>query len=88
MAWKIEFQKDAEKELSKIDQQQAKRILQYLHERIATEKDPRRFGDGLKSNLAGLWKYRIGDYRVICDIQESVVKVIVVRIGHRREVYR
>jgi len=62
MAWKVEFQKDAEKELARIDRQQAKRILRYLFERIATEEDPRRFGDGLKSNLDGLWKYRIGDY--------------------------
>ena len=98
MAWKVEFQKDAEKELARIDRQQAKRILRYLFERIATEEDPRRFdateedprrfGDGLKSNLAGLWKYRIGDYRVICEIQDVVVKVVVVRIGHRREVYK
>ena len=88
MAWRVEFQKDAEKELARIDRQQAKRILRYLFERIATEEDPRRFGDGLKSNLAGLWKYRIGDYRVICEIQDAVVKVIVVRIGHRREVYK
>lgn len=88
MAWTVEFQKDAEKELGKLDRQQAKRILRYLYKRIATDEDPRRFGDGLKSNLTGLWKYRIGDYRVICDIQDSVVKVIVVRVRHRREVYR
>jgi mRNA interferase RelE/StbE len=55
---------------------------------MATEEDPRRFGDGLKSNLAGLWKYRVRDYRVICEIQDAAVKVIVVRIGHRREVYK
>ena len=88
MAWKVEFQKDAEKELARIDRQQAKRILRYLFERIATEEDPRRFSDGLKSNLAGLWKYRIGDYRIICEIQDVVVKVVVVRIGHRRDVYK
>ena len=88
MAWKIEFKKDAEKELGRIDRQQAKRILRYLYERIATEKDPRRFGDGLKSNLAGLWKYRIGNYRVICEIQDTAITVLVVRIGHRREIYR
>ncbi|MCA1794727.1 MAG: type II toxin-antitoxin system RelE/ParE family toxin [Desulfobacteraceae bacterium] len=88
MAWTVEFQKDAEKELGKLDRQQAKRILRYLYKRIATDEDPRRFGDGLKSNLAGLWKYRIGNYRAICDIQDSVVKVIVVRVRHRREVYR
>jgi mRNA interferase RelE/StbE len=88
MAWTVEFQKDAEKELGKLDRQQAKRILRYMYKRIATDEDPRRFGDGLKSNLAGLWKYRIGDYRVICDIQNSVVKVIVVRVRQRRHVYR
>jgi len=87
MAWKVEFQKAAEKDLARIDRQQAKRILKYLFERIATDENPRRFGDGLKSNLSGLWKYRIGNYRVICDIQDSVLSVLVIRIGHRRKVY-
>ena len=88
MAWRVEFESQAEKELGRLDPQYAKRILKYLFERIATDEDPRRFGDPLRSNLAGLWKYRIGNYRVICEIQEEVLLVLVVRVGHRREVYR
>ena len=88
MAWRVEFESQAENELGRLDPQYTKRILKYLFERIATDEDPRRFGDPLRSNLAGLWKYRIGNYRVICEIQEEVLLVLVVRVGHRREVYR
>lgn len=88
MAWTVEFDPQAEKELDRLDSQQAKRILKYLFERIATDKDPRRFGDPLRSNLAGLWKYRVGDYRVICEIQDEILLVLVVRVGHRRKVYK
>lgn len=87
MKWSVEFDPEAEKELARIDKQQARRILKYLSERIETEEDPRRFGDPLRSNLAGLWKYRIGDYRVICEIRDQVLCVLVVRIGHRKAVY-
>ena len=87
MTWKVKFDPRADKELDQIDRQQAKRILKYLFERIATDEDPRRFGDPLSKNLSGLWKYRVGNYRVICDIQDDVLIVLVVRIGHRRLVY-
>ena len=88
MTWRVEFESQAEKELSRIDPQYARRILKYLNERISTDEDPRRFGDPLRYELTGLWKYRIGDYRVICDIQDEVLLVLVVRIGHRRHVYK
>lgn len=88
MTWRVEFESQAEKELSRLDPQYARRILKYLHERIATDDDPRRFGDPLRHGLSGLWKYRIGDYRVICDIRDEVLLVLVVRIGHRRHVYK
>jgi mRNA interferase RelE/StbE len=88
MAWAIEFDPQAEKELAQLDKQHARRILEYLAERIATDEDPRRFGAPLRHNLTGLWKYRIGDYRVICQIKDDVLIVLVVRIGHRRLVYR
>ena len=87
MAWRIEFDPRAEKELAKIDPQQAKRVLRYLRERIAVDEDARRYGAPLRHDLTGLWKYRVGDYRVICEIQDSVLIVLVIRIGHRREVY-
>lgn len=87
MAWTIEIEKAAKKELAKLDKTVADRILRFLEERIATDDDPRRLGEGLTENLAGLWKYRVGSFRVIAEIQEHRVVVLVVRIGHRSTVY-
>jgi mRNA interferase RelE/StbE len=87
MTWKVEFEKEAYKELKKLDRQQAKRILNYFFERIAGNEDPQRFGEALKHNFSGLWKYRIGDYRVICSIESETMIVLVIRIGHRKGVY-
>lgn len=87
MAWIVEFDQAAIRELDQLDRQHARKILTYLAERIATSEDPRRFGAPLRRDLSGLWKYRIGDYRVVCDIQEEKVLVLVLRIGHRRKVY-
>lgn len=85
--WKIEYDEKVVRELLKIDRKEVMRIKKYLDERIATEEDPRRFGKGLSSNLAGLWRYRIGDYRVIAEIQDERIVVLVVKIGHRSLVY-
>ena len=71
MAWEIEFDSAADRDLSKIDSHHKRRILLYLRNKIATDGDPCRFGDPLSRNLKGLWKYRIGNYRVICEIQEK-----------------
>ena len=87
MAWKVEFEKSAKKELKSLDNAAQIKILRYLRKRIATNKDPRRFGDPLGKDLAGLWKYRIGDYRVVCDIQDEKILVLVLRVGHRRKIY-
>ena len=87
MTWRIEFSETAEKLLAKVDRKVQQDILRYLRVRLATGEDPRRFGDPLRKNLSGLWKYRVGDYRLICDIQDERVVVLVVRLGHRREVY-
>lgn len=86
LVWTIEFAATAEKELSKLDKSAAKRILKFLKERVAT--DPRSSGKALRGDHAGLWRYRIGDYRVICEFRDQTVSVLVVRIGHRKEVYR
>jgi len=89
MAWRIEFSQAAERELDKLDPQVAKRILKVLHDRIAKADDPRAFGEALKgSKLGEFWKYRVGDYRLICSIEDPVLLILVLRIGHRREVYR
>lgn len=85
--WRIEYDEKAARELAKIDRQAAKYIKKYLDERIATDDDPRRFGEGLSENMAGLWKYRIGDFRVIAEIQEDRIVVLIVRIGNRSKIY-
>ncbi|MEI6640126.1 MAG: type II toxin-antitoxin system RelE/ParE family toxin [Chlorobium sp.] len=86
MAWKIEITGEAEKELSRIDKPAAKRIIRYLRERVSVE--PRSLGKSLRGDLSGLWRYRVGDYRVICELYDEKVSVLVIRIGHRKDVYR
>lgn len=89
MGWRIEFHPQAEKELSKLDRETARRILRFLRDRIAVLEDPRGLGEALRGPEAGrFWKYRLGDYRLICDIQDQRLTILVVDIGHRRDVYR
>ena len=88
MAWRVEWEDEAIKELKKLDARAQRNIVRYLRKKIATEDDPRRFGNPLRKDLKGLWKYRIGDYRIICSIEEKSVVVLVVRVGHRRSVYK
>jgi mRNA interferase RelE/StbE len=88
MAWKIEFDPAALKELKNLDKPIEQRILKFLHERVAKLDDPRQIGASLKGTLSGLWKYRIGDYRLICSLENDRLVVLVLRIGHRREVYK
>lgn len=87
MVWKIEFAPRVEKELKRLGKSEAKRILDYLVERVASSKDPRQLGKPLKGNLTEYWRYRVGDYRVVCEIQDTKMVVLVVRVGHRKEVY-
>jgi mRNA interferase RelE/StbE len=89
MAWKIEFDPGAERELSKLDPPIARRILGFLRDRLATLDDPRSIGEALKgSKLGEFWKYRVGDYRIIANVEDNEVRILVVRIGNRRDVYR
>ncbi|MCM2265925.1 MAG: type II toxin-antitoxin system RelE/ParE family toxin [Desulfuromonadales bacterium] len=74
--------------MRKLDRPVQKRLLNWLHDRLEGCKDPRHFGDPLKGGLTGLWRYRIGDYRVICEIQDARLVVLAIAIGHRREVYK
>ncbi|KAF3886623.1 MULTISPECIES: type II toxin-antitoxin system RelE family toxin [Nostocales] len=85
--WTIEWDDNARKELRKLDYTVQEQILSYLEKRIATEEDPRRFGEGLSADKVGLWRYRIGNYRVVCQIEDQKLVVLVVRVGHRRNVY-
>ncbi|WP_037149725.1 type II toxin-antitoxin system RelE family toxin [Rhizobium freirei] len=89
MAWRIEFQRAAERELEKLGHEVAQRILRFLYDRVAKLDDPRAIGEALKgSELGDFWKYRVGDYRVIAHIENSAVRILIVRVGNRREVYR
>ncbi|MEO7814987.1 MAG: type II toxin-antitoxin system RelE/ParE family toxin [Sphingomicrobium sp.] len=88
MAWTIEFLPAAAKELKKLDRTEAKRIIATLETRIATLGDPRTIGAALSGELGGLWRWRIGDYRVVARIEDQRVTILIVRIAHRREVYR
>ena len=88
MAWRIDFSPEAEKQLARIDRPFAQRIVTFLRERIASAEDPRRLGKPLKGVLREFWRYRIGDYRIVTRIEDDRVLVLVVRIAHRREVYR
>lgn len=89
MAWSIKYSEGALKDLKKLDAQTARRIVRFLGKRIATDEDPHRLGDALQgSRLGEFWKYRVGDYRVICQIQEKEVIVYVLKAGHRSKVYK
>lgn len=88
MAWTVEIGDFAETQLMKLDKPVRERILDYLDERIEGCKNPRHFGEPLKGDKAGLWRYRVGDYRIICELQEQRLVVLALSIGHRREIYR
>ena len=89
MAWKIEFLPDAEKDLNGVDRPIVHHILRFLNNRIRPLEDPRKIGEALKGpELGKYWKYRVGDYRIICQIKENEITILMVRIGHRKEIYR
>jgi len=85
--WTVEFDDAAAKELRKLDRQAQKEILHYFRERIATKEDPRRFGKPLSRDYAGLWRYRLRDFRMICQIEDHKLIVLVIRVAHRKDVY-
>ena len=87
MRWAYSFDERALKELKKLGKQAQREILKYLDERIATEEAPSRFGKALRGDLAGLWRCRVGNYRLICSLRERQMLVLVLKAGHRRDVY-
>ena len=88
MAWRVEFLPAADKAFGKLDRQQQRRIQRFIQTRVETDEDPRRLGEVYTGPLKGYWKYRIGDYRLVCEIQDPAQTVLVVAIGDRKEVYR
>lgn len=89
MAWTIEFDEQARRQLKKLDVQTARRLYAFLRDRVAPLDDPRQLGKALQgSSLGDFWAYRVGDYRIICDLQDRRLVVLVLALGNRREVYR
>ena len=89
MAWIINYTETARKQLRKLDKQTARRILDFMDQRIASQEDPRSTGKTLTGPLLGAyWRYRVGDCRVICDLQDSVLCILGIEIGNRKEIYR
>lgn len=89
LAWQIEVSDAAKKQLTKMGRVEAKRITSFLRLRVASLDDPRQLGGPLQGvHFAGLWRYRVGDYRILVEIRDEIVTVLVVGIGHRGEVYR
>ena len=85
--WRVEFDPDAARDLHKLGHEARRAVLKYLRERIATTDNPRRYGHALTGDLKGLWRYRVGDYRIVADIRDHEILVMVVTVGHRRNVY-
>ena len=87
MAYNVELSESAERELGKLDALQAMRFLKFLHQPVAKLDDPRSIGEALHSSRLGeFWKYRVGDYRLICKIEDDRLVVLVLRIGDRKEI--
>ena len=86
LGWRIELARSAAKQLAKLGTAESRRIVEFLKARAS--EDPRQVGKALSGPLGDLWRYRVGDYRIICEIQDAALVVLVVRVGHRRELYR
>lgn len=86
MAYEVEYSATALRQLRKLDRPVARRVIDYLDE-VAELEDPRARGTGLIGDRAGIWRYRVGDYRVLCDIHDADVVILALEIGHRRSVY-
>jgi mRNA interferase RelE/StbE len=88
LAWSVEFNETAKRQFKKLDRQWQGKILDYLEDEIAPLADPRGRGKALIGNKQGLWRYRIGDYRAICNIEDDRFVILVLQVGHRRSIYR
>jgi mRNA interferase RelE/StbE len=88
MIWRLEFSKKADKQLSGMDKNTSRIIVAWLLKNIDGCEDPRRHGKGLSETRSGEWRYRIGNYRVLCDIQDDRLVVLAFNIDHRSKVYR
>lgn len=87
MAWTINYSDRALKSLRKMDKQSARRIVDFMDRRIAVLDDPRQSGKPLKGELGEFWRYRVGDFRILCEIRDDELVILAATIGHRREIY-
>ena len=87
MVWTINYSDRALKSLRKMDKQNARRIVDFMDLRIAVAADPRQSGKPLKGELGEFWRYRVGDYRILCEIRDDELVILAATIGHRHEVY-
>lgn len=88
MAWAVSFSPAAEKAFGKLERPHQRRMQKFIETRLQTDQNPRRLGEAYTGPLKGYWKYRVGDYRLVCEIQDRAVRILVIAIGDRKEVYR
>jgi mRNA interferase RelE/StbE len=89
LTWEIKYTETAKKRLAKLDRQIARRILDYMDTRVTAGGNPRATGKALRGDAFGdYWRYRVGDYRIVCDIQDRVLTVLVIEIGNRQDIYK
>lgn len=86
--YKVRFEKNAQKSLKKMDDQQSKIILAWINKHLVNCSNPRSFGKPLVGNHKGKWRYRIGDYRLMCNINDSTVTILMLEIAHRKDIYK
>jgi mRNA interferase RelE/StbE len=88
LVWTIEITRTAEKQIKKLDRSTQESIVRFLRQRLKRAENPRQWGKPLHGDKRGLWRYRVGDYRLICDIQDERITVLVLELAHRKDVYR
>jgi mRNA interferase RelE/StbE len=88
LAWKVKLTDDAKRDLRKLDKSIQKRVAAFLTDRLQDTEDPRATGKALQGSLSGLWRYRVGDYRLICRIEDDELLILVIEIGHRKAIYQ
>ena len=88
MAWTLEITRTAEKQITRLHRPAQQAIVNFLRERLSATENPRQWGRPLQGEKRGLWRYRVGDYRLVCDIKDTQITVMVLQVGHRKDVYR